>query len=66
MQKLCQKDIKLLIREDYDRKIAYESSIHTLYGKDRAKGIAVDGTLMSTAPDYASGFGNGLPQKYAS
>lgn len=39
----CHKDIKLLIREGYDRKIAYETAL-SLFGKNRAKFIAIDGT----------------------
>jgi hypothetical protein len=39
----CHKDIKLLIREGYDKKTAYETAL-AFFGKNRAKFIAIDGT----------------------
>jgi hypothetical protein len=39
----CHKDIKLLIREGYDKKMAYETALK-LFGKNEAKFIAIDGT----------------------
>jgi hypothetical protein len=57
----CHKDIKLLIREDYDRKIAYESALR-FFGKNRAKFIAIDGTKsqdqeLDVLVFYAGAFG---------
>lgn len=39
----CSKDIKLLIREGYDKRTVYDAAIK-LFGKDRTKFIAIDGT----------------------
>lgn len=57
----CHKDIKLLIREGYNRKIAYETAL-TLFGKNRAKFIAIDGTRsqdqeLDMLVFYAGAFG---------
>ena len=57
----CHKDIKLLIREGYDKKIAYETAL-TLFGKNEAKFIAIDGTKsqdqeLDMLVFYAGAFG---------
>src|SRR5919106_5965784 len=57
----CHKDIKLIIREGYDKKIAYETAL-TLFGKNEAKFIAIDGTKsqdqeLDMLVFYAGAFG---------
>jgi hypothetical protein len=57
----CHKDIKLIIREGYDKKVAYETAL-SLFGKDKAKFIAIDGTRsqdqeLDMLVFYAGAFG---------
>lgn len=57
----CNKDIKLLIHEGYDKKIAYETAL-AMFGKNNPKFIAIDGTRsqdqeLDVLVFYAGAFG---------
>lgn len=39
----CSEDIRLLIREGYDKEIAYRTALN-LFGKDKTSFLAIDGT----------------------
>src|ERR671919_769242 len=57
----CNKDIKLLIREGYDKKSAYETALG-MFGKHNPRFIAIDGTKsqdqeLDVLVFYAGAFG---------